>query len=435
VLNGIALANFRWAKITAADYPVHPAVRGDRNAIIALQWLVAIATSYFVIAAQDRDLSAPLPALLILISLASAALLQRIPEVFFSNRLVEPGLLVLNSALILIAIITSFENPWDLVVLFFFCLFIAATVENLIQVATGCVLLSLVFVLFESPNATDLSRVDANFLFRVPFMFAISIFYGHLASEVKREKKRAERIEEVSSLKRQMACALAHDMKTPLNVILGHAELLAGPAERSSPMERQSSFARIRDNIDRIVQLIAEFLDVAKLETSKVSSTVELVHMNAVAEDVVMQQTITAREKDLQLELKLDPTLEPTVGDFNQLHRALSNLVSNAIKFTPTGGRVSVSSRMIKKNLAIEVKDTGMGIATDEISALFSEFRRLKGAAKMEGTGLGLFIVKTIVEAHGGSVSVQSEMGVGSTFTMVLPAASTSASVMIRRAA
>jgi signal transduction histidine kinase len=388
-----------------------------------------------VIAAQDFDLSLPLPALLILISLASAALLQRVPEMFFENRLLEPGLLLLNSALILVAIITSLENPWDLLILLFFCLFIAATVENLIQIATACVLLSLVFVLFVSPKTADLSQADPNLLFRVPFMFAISIFYGHLASEVKREKKRAERIEEVSILKRQMACALAHDMKTPLNVILGHAELLADPREHSSPMERQSSIKRIRDNIERIVQLITDFLDVAKLETLKLPSAADLIHMNAVAKDVVMQQTITACEKDLKLELKLDPVLEPMVGDSNQLHRALSNLVSNAIKFTPTGGRVTVSSRMVKKNIAIEVKDTGTGIATDEISGLFSEFRRLNGAAKMEGTGLGLFIVKTIVEAHGGSVSVLSEMGVGSTFTMLLPAASKSTSATVKRAA
>jgi signal transduction histidine kinase len=123
----------------------------------------------------------------------------------------------------------------------------------------------------------------------------------------------------------------------------------------------------------------------------------------------------------LTLTLDLDANLEPILGDFNQLERALLNLVSNAIKFTPPGGRITVSSGMIKKNIAVKVKDTGVGIAPEEISRLFSEFQRLTGSGSTEGSGLGLFIVKTIVEAHGGSVSVESAVGAGTTFTILLP--------------
>jgi signal transduction histidine kinase len=136
-----------------------------------------------------------------------------------------------------------------------------------------------------------------------------------------------------------------------------------------------------------------------------------------------MQQMIMAREKNLKLALKLEPDLPPTSGDFNELHRALSNLVSNAIKFTPTGGHITVSSQMAKNDIAITVKDSGSGIPKDDLAVLFSEFRRLRGAANSEGTGLGLFIVKTIIEAHGGTVAVESQVGIGTTFTIILPAA------------
>jgi len=397
-------------------------IREDRNAIIAIQWLVAIGTSYLVFAANNWNLTDPLPALLILVCLGSASLLKRISEETFEKRLIEPGLLILDSILIVSAIFTQ-ETPWDLLLLFFFCVFIAVIGENLIQIGVGCILLSLVFLVFLSPNAVDVLTIKPNFLIRVPFMFGISIFYGHLASQVKREKIRVEKMEATMRLKRQFVSALAHDIKTPLNVILGHAELLAGDyGSQPNSTEKLFSITCIRKNIEGIVKLITDFLAVSKLETMTLDSAKNLVQMNAIAEDIVLQQMVTAREENLQLSLDLDKELKPVLGDEHQLQRAVLNLVSNAIKFTPAGGSITVSTRMVKKSISIQVTDTGAGIPKEELSGLFSEYGRLKGAANIEGTGLGLFIVKTIVEAHGGTVAVESKEGVGTTFTMLLPA-------------
>lgn len=397
-------------------------IREDRNAIIAIQWLVAIGTSYLVFATHDWSLTDPLLALLILACLVSASVLKRIPEETFEKRLIEPGLLVLDSILIVSAILSQ-ETPWDLLLLFFLCVFIAAIGENLIQIGVGCVLLSLGFLVFMSPNAVNLLTIKPNFLIRVPFMFAISIFYGHLASQVKREKRRVEKMEATMRLKRQFVCALAHDIKTPLNVILGHAELLAGEyGSQANSTDKLSSIKCIRKNIDGIVKLITDFLAVSKLETLKLDSAKSLVQMNAIAEEVVIGQMVTARDKNLDLTLDLDKNLKPMLGDSDQMQRALGNLVGNAIKFTPPGGSITVTSRMIKKDISIEVTDTGCGIPKEEVSALFCEFKRLEGTANIEGTGLGLFIVKTIVEAHDGTVAVESKEGVGTTFTMLLPA-------------
>lgn len=383
---------------------------------------MAIATSYLIFAVRDGNITEPLPALLILLCLISACVVQRIPEKLFDRRVVEPALLAVNSLLIVCAITSPQQTPWDLLLLFFFCVFIAATGENLIHIGAGCVLLSLAFLAFASPYAKDASFLDSSFLIRVPFMFGISIVYGHLASQIKREKRRVEKIQEAMRLKRQWVCALAHDIKTPLNVILGHAELLAdqseGPVGRAN---KQSSIACIRKNIDGIIKLIAEFLDVSKLEAGPLDSPKSVVEMNAAVEDVVLEQAVTAREKNLDLSLKLDQNGTPVLGDGQQLRRALWNLVSNAIKFTPPGGRVMARTRTSKKHVAIEVADTGIGIPKEELPGLFTEYKRLKGASNTEGSGLGLFIVKTIVEAHNGTVTVESQEGVGTTFTVVLP--------------
>ena len=106
----------------------------------------------------------------------------------------------------------------------------------------------------------------------------------------------------------------------------------------------------------------------------------------------------------------------------NKSGRASDDKNRNAIKFTPSGGTVSVASRTVKKEVCIEVKDTGPGISREDLPRLFSEFKRLKATAHTEGTGLGLFIVKTIVEAHNGRVAVTSQEGVGTQFTIFLPA-------------
>jgi adenylate cyclase len=123
------------------------------------------------------------------------------------------------------------------------------------------------------------------------------------------------------------------------------------------------------------------------------------------------------------------------LGDEDQMQRALWNLVSNAIKFTPNGGSVSVVSETREKHVILQVKDTGTGIPQEELSSLFSEFRRLEGAVNTEGTGLGLFIVKTIVEVHGGTVTVQSTLGTGTTFTILLPRQTRKPELALRRAA
>jgi signal transduction histidine kinase len=157
--------------------------------------------------------------------------------------------------------------------------------------------------------------------------------------------------------------------------------------------------------------------------------------MNGVIEDVVQQQMVTAHEKNLKVTLDLDKDLKPLLGDENQLERVLWNLVSNAVKFTPAGGDITVASRMVKKSISIRVTNTGSEISKEELSGLFSEYRRLQGAASTEGTGLGLFIVKTIVEAHGGTVAVESEAGTGTTFTILLPTQKENATRMLSKIA
>src|SRR5918994_7829420 len=250
--------------LTYKDIETSPAE--NRNALIALQWFVAIGTSYLILSSQAWSLGAPLPLLLIFFCIVSAPALQRLPVKFFAGKNIEAKLLTFDSILILAAIGLTQSAPWDLLALFFFCVFIAATGENLMHIVLGCTLLSVIFLIFMTSKQIELSALNPDLLLRVPFMLGISVLYGHLTNQVKRDKRRIEQLKQTEELKRQVVCALAHDVKAPLSVILGHAELLAGFIDgRADPKEQFLSLKCIRENIDRIVKLVTGFLNVSEL--------------------------------------------------------------------------------------------------------------------------------------------------------------------------
>jgi signal transduction histidine kinase len=264
--------------------------------------------------------------------------------------------------------------------------------------------------------------LEPEIFIRVPFLFGVSILYGYLLESVKKEKVRAERIEQREQLRMDLVSALAHDIKNPLGVIMGYAENLAdrfsGNAKEAEILE---PLERIQDNAQRIVRLVTGFLDASKYEAGKNDIVQAPVQLNKMIREVAQQQMIDVTRKTLDLVLDLDERLPDVMGNESQLDRVLWNLMGNAVKFTPSGGKITVKSTCDNNQASVAFTDTGIGMAPEELPILFSQFRRLKGSAKIEGTGLGLFIVKTLVEAHKGTVEASSVEGRGSTFTIHLP--------------
>jgi signal transduction histidine kinase len=407
---------------TISDNNTDASLVENRNALIAIQWFVAVGTSYLILSSQEWSVESPLPLLLIFLCIVSAPLLQRLPLEFFAAQKIETKLLIFNSVLILASIGLTQTAPWDLLVLFFFCVFIAATGENLIHIVVGCTLLSIIFLVFITSRQVEISVLNPDLLLRIPFMLGISVLYGHLTNQVKRDKRRIEQLKQTEELKRQVVCALAHDVKAPLSVILGHAELLAGfSGGRSDPQEQFLSLKCIRENIDRIVKLVTGFLNVSELMTPKTEASKTDVEINSIIRDVIRQQTVTLRKKDLNVRMELADDLKRCHGDHDQLERVLWNLIDNAIKFTPQGGAITLTSRMAGNNISLTIRDNGIGIPKQELPNLFREFKRLEGSANTEGSGLGLFIVKSILEDHDGTITAESEKGAGTAFNILLP--------------
>ncbi|MBI2539707.1 MAG: HAMP domain-containing histidine kinase [Deltaproteobacteria bacterium] len=404
------------------DSTSEDAFLSKKKAISILQWLVVIVTSYLLLFSKGDISEDPWAYALIVVFFASTVVIQRLPEAALQHRHFDIALLVFDTALISLSIYMNRDLPWDLFLFYFFILFLAAIGENMIRIVIGSVLISAIYLGLQFEQGKGLAQINPEIFVRIPFLFGSSILYGYLSENAKKEKHRAESAEQKERLKMDLVSALAHDIKNPLGIIMGYAETLADQLTgRDRAKEHLEILDRIQESAQRIVNLVTGFLEASKAEAGKLSVEERPVELNSLIREVAQQQMGDLRKKNISLDVVLDEGVPTVLGDKAQLDRVLWNLVGNAIKFTPAGGKITVSSRRDDRHVCVAVKDTGIGIPKEELPLLFSQFRRLKGSAKVEGTGLGLFIVKTIIEAHKGTVQADSEDGKGSTFTVRVP--------------
>ncbi len=388
--------------------------------VIILQWMIAIATSFLILFPKGEEVSEdPWIHALVVVFLISVLVLYRIPEHFFYSHYFDTGLMLCDTLLLSIAIYMNRDLSWDLFLIYFFILFLAAMGQSMTRIVLGSILISVVYVLLLIPDNKSLIHLGSEVYIRITFLFGVSILYGYLAENANREKRRAEVAEERETLKMSLVTALAHDIKNPLGIIMGYAELKLEEAPEDNP--DREVWRRVRDGSRRIVNLVTGFLEASRAETGKMSVQQMPVQVNRLLVEAARSQESDVQRKGVKLELNLDEELPEVQGDELQLDRVFWNLIGNAIKFTRNGGTITVSSKLDNGSVCVAVKDTGVGISQAELPLLFSQFRRLKGSERIEGTGLGLFIVKTIIEAHKGTVGAVSQEGEGSTFMVHIP--------------
>jgi PAS domain S-box-containing protein len=239
------------------------------------------------------------------------------------------------------------------------------------------------------------------------------------------ERKRLEaKMQEANRLKSEFLANMSHELRTPLNAIIGFAELMyKGKVGPVSP-EHHEYLGDILTSSRHLLQLINDVLDLAKVESGKMELRPEPVVLDKLVSEVRDVLRGLAAGKQLRVEIKIAPGIEPITVDPGRLKQVLYNYLSNAIKFTPEGGAVVVRAALSGDDFfRLDVEDTGVGIKAEDLSRLFVEFQQLDASAskRYQGTGLGLALTKRIVEAQGGRIEVQSEPGKGSIFSAILP--------------
>jgi len=231
------------------------------------------------------------------------------------------------------------------------------------------------------------------------------------------------RLKELDRMKSEFISMVSHELRTPLASIMGYTEMLLteGPGPLT-PLQKE--FLEISyESSERLLHIVEELLDVSRIDTGRIKLKLETLEMEELVADIVEAMKPAAEGKDISLYLEVAEPLPLLEGDKARLEQVMNNLLSNAIKYTPKGGEVWIRLAGRDDHIEVAVADTGIGIAAEEIPHLFDKFFRASSAVerRIGGTGLGLFITKSIIELHGGKIWVESELGKGSSFRFTLP--------------
>jgi two-component system phosphate regulon sensor histidine kinase PhoR len=179
--------------------------------------------------------------------------------------------------------------------------------------------------------------------------------------------------------------------------------------------------AKIASEVDRLTQMVAELTELTRIETGKTELRLEMVNLNQLVEEIIKQLGPQAERQQLSIKKELAPDLPPVPADIERIRQVMVNLTHNAIKFTSPGGNITIASRSGDNSVTVDVTDTGIGISRSDLPHVFERFYKVDRARSGGGTGMGLAIAKHVIEAHGGSIRVQSQEGKGSTFSFDLP--------------
>ncbi|MCR4407375.1 MAG: HAMP domain-containing histidine kinase [Anaerolineae bacterium] len=213
---------------------------------------------------------------------------------------------------------------------------------------------------------------------------------------------------------------VVHELRTPVTSIVGYAQMLKLP---DIPEDSKQQFADIiRREAVRLGNMVNDFLEWARLESGRVHLSKEPIDMRALAEETILVVRPQADMRDITMSLQAPDEIPTVVGDAKRLKQVLLNLMSNAVKYNRDGGWVDVKIAVSPEMLNVSVSDTGYGIAPEDLPHIFQRFYRVASTEEqVKGTGLGLCIAKQIVEMHGGTMDVESQLGVGTTFSFTLP--------------
>lgn len=235
-----------------------------------------------------------------------------------------------------------------------------------------------------------------------------------------------EEIKIISKRKSDFISAVSHELRTPLTSIKGYASILAAGKLGELPPQAKERVEKINKHSDGLSQLINNLLDISRIESGRVEMRLEPLSLKNMVESLGDMLAPPMKEKNIEFVIEIQPDLPRVLADKDQLERVFINLVGNAIKFVPSGGRIVVRAKTMEPQmLQVAIIDNGIGIPEKDLAKLGEEFFRVDNDvnAKVKGTGLGLSLVKLIIEAHKGKLSITSALGHGSTFSFTLPKA------------
>lgn len=269
---------------------------------------------------------------------------------------------------------------------------------------------------------------------------SITSSYNELAESNRALRQSLDKQRELDRMKSNFLAMMSHELRTPLTSIIGYSEMLLEGMAGEMQKDQREFVGTIREKGEALLDLIQSLLEISKIEAGALSLTSEPYDVAEVIRSAGRMVVPQAQKKGLELKLVVPGDLPELRGDMGKINQCVANLLVNAVKFTPKGGRITVAARMFEgerkysgeggrfgslpeRFVRIDVEDTGIGIPPDKLDQVFKAFYQVDNSFTREygGTGLGLAIVKSFVDAHGGEVWVESVEGKGTTFSLLLP--------------
>jgi signal transduction histidine kinase len=231
-------------------------------------------------------------------------------------------------------------------------------------------------------------------------------------------------VKTINSRKTDFVSSVSHELRTPLTSIKGYASILLTGKLGEVPLDIRERLEKINRHSDELVHMVDDLLDIARIESGRVTMKREPLDLKIILEKVSDLLSVQLKDKQIEFTWKINAGAGTVLADRSQMERVLINLIGNAIKFIPLKGKISVQAQKSDKTVQVDCIDTGCGIPEDSIEKIFEEFYRVDNPINQEakGTGLGLSLVKHIIEAHQGKIWVTSKLNQGSTFSFTLPA-------------
>jgi signal transduction histidine kinase len=399
-----------------------------KNNIIGVQWFVAIATAYLLLVRNGQVSEEPLPYLLVALILGGTLLIQRLPDSMFDRALFCQALMIVDTAVIAIAISLSKDGSWDILLIFFLGILIAAIGESFIQVVLTCFLLSLVSVFVLPARAESQFVPDA--LLRVSLFFGASVLYGYLAEQVKVEKRGKADLEKTLHqqlvIKDQFLSHVSHELRSPMTAIYQFVTILIDGLAGDLKPAQQEYLNIILRNVQQLRNMIGDLLEVTRAESGKLPFDPQCLSLSRLTGEALETTLPTSVAKGVSLTFDVPNDLPFVFADPARVKQILTNLIENGIKFTPAKGVITVRGRIDTRDpnsICVGVADNGCGISPEGaqriFDRLFQETTSIDG--NRQGLGLGLYICKELVNLHGGKIWVESDLGKGSVFYFTLP--------------
>mgnify|MGYP001763574308 FL=1 len=228
---------------------------------------------------------------------------------------------------------------------------------------------------------------------------------------------------ELEQVKKDFIASVSHELRTPISLLQGYTESIVDGVV-TEPDEINEFLSIVLDESKRLSRLVNELLNVAKMDAEGLNVTQEVQPMSDLIKKMAIKYRQQAYELDLHLDFQLDGEMAlPWYYDFDRMEQVLTNLVDNASRYTQPGDTIAIHAKSTIDQQILIVKDTGVGIPSEHLEKVFERFYKVDAARKRgkQGTGLGLFITRMIIEAHGGHIDVDSRINEGTTFTITLP--------------